>query len=49
MPAHRYVEEIDPAAMMAAKRSGLVPDVNHTHMPPPSAYKATHSGFEIQR
>ena len=50
MSAHRYVEEIGSAAILAAKRlAGVVPEVIHTHMPPPSTYKAPHSGFEIQR
>ena len=53
MPAHRYVEEIDSAAMLAAKRlAGVVPELNlreHvTHMILSSAnsVKAAHSGFE---
>ena len=42
------------AAMLAAKRlAGVTPEVNLTecisHTPPPSANKAAHSGFEIQR
>ena len=51
---HRYVEEIGLAAMLASKRSaGVTPDLNLrecvTRMPPPSANKAAHSGFEPQR
>ena len=52
---HRYVEETSgSAAMLAAKRSaGVTIDVNFrervTCMPPPSANKAAHSGFETQR
>ena len=51
MPAHRYVEEIDSAAMLAAKRlAGVAPQLNlrdHvTHMLLSSANKAAHSGFE---
>ena len=40
--------------MQAAKRSaGIAPEVNLgecvTHMPPPSANKAAHSGFETHK
>ena len=54
MPAHRYVEEIDLAAMLATKRlAGVAPDVNlmeHvTHKLPLSVNKVAHSGFEAQR
>ena len=45
MPAHRYVEEIGLA--------GVAPDMNLreclTCIPPPSANKAAHFGFEPQR
>ena len=54
MPACRYVEEIDSAAMLATKRlAGVTPEVNlreHvTCMPQPSVNKAIHSGSETQR
>ena len=54
MPGCRYVEEIGLAAMLAAKRlAGVTSKVNlrdhATHMPPPNANKAAHSGFETQR
>ena len=54
MPAHRYVEEISSAAMLAAKRSaGVAPEVHLrecvTYTPLASVNKAAHSGFEIQR
>ena len=54
MPAHRYVEEISSAAILAAKRSaGVTPELNlreHViHMSLPSANKAAHSGFEPRR
>ena len=54
MPTHRYVEDIGLAAMLAVKRfAGVTPEVNLrecvTCMPPPSANKAAHSGFETQR
>ena len=54
MPAHRYVEEIGLAAMLAAKRlADVTPEVNlreHvTPMPPPSVNQAAYSGFETQR
>ena len=53
MPGCRYVEEIDLAAMIAAKRSaGVAPEVNLreclTHTPPPSMNNAAHSGLETQ-
>ena len=49
MPAHRYMEEMNLVAMLAAKRSevNLVEQV--TCMPVPSANTAVNSGFEIQR
>ena len=54
MPAHRYVEEIGLAVILAAKMlTGVTPEVNlgeHvTCTSPPSTNKATHSGFETQR
>ena len=54
MPTHKYVEENNLVAMLAAKRSaGVTPEVNlreHvTHMPQPSINNAAHSGFETQR
>ena len=54
MPAHRYVEEISLATMLATKKStDIAPEVNLrecvTHMPLPSVNKAAHSGFETQR
>ena len=54
MPGSRYMEEIGSAAMLAAKRSaGVTPEVNLKEcvkcMPPPSADKAAHFGFETQR
>ena len=54
MPAHRYVEENDLAAMLATKRSaGVAAAVNlreHvTHTPLPSANETSHSGFETKR
>ena len=54
MPAHRYVEENGLAVMLATKSSaGVTPGVNRMehaiHTPLPSANKAAHSGFEIQR
>ena len=41
MSAHRYVEEINLAAMLAIEHVA--------HMPMPSMNKATHSGFVAQR
>ena len=54
MPAHRYMEEIGSAAMLAAKRlAGVTPEVNFrdhvTCMPLGSVNKAAYSGFETQR
>ena len=52
MLAHRYMEENDSAAMLAAKRSaGVTPEVNlREHVTyPPSVNKAACSGFETQR
>ena len=54
MPGQGYVEQIDLAAMLAAKRlAGVTPEVNLrqpvTCMPRPSANKSAHSGFEAQR
>ena len=54
MPACRYIEEKSLAAILVTKKSaGVTPEVNlmkHlTHMPPPSTYKAAHSGSETQR
>ena len=54
MSAHRYMEEISLAAILANNRStGVTPEVNlrgHvTHTSLPSANKAAHSGFETQR
>ena len=54
MPGSRYMEEIGSAVMLAAKRSaGVTPEVNLREcvkcMPPPSADKAAHFGFETQR
>ena len=54
MSAHKYVEEISLAAMLAAKRSaGVAPEVklreHVTHTPLPSVNKADHSGFEAQK
>ena len=54
MLAHRYLEAIGSAAMLAIKRlAGIVPEVNLrecvTYMPPPSENKTAHSGFETQR
>ena len=54
MPAHRYVEEISSAAMLATMKSaGVTPTVNLreyvTHTPILSGNKAAHSGFKIQR
>ena len=48
------MEEIGSAGMLAAKRSaGVTPEVNLREcvacMPPPSANKDAHSGFETQR
>ena len=48
------MEQNGLAAMLATKRSiGVVPEVDLrkcvTHMAPPSANKAGHSGFETQR
>ena len=46
MPAHRYMEENDLAAMLAAKRSaGVAPEVNFREC----VNKTAHSGFETQR
>ena len=54
IPPHRYVEENSSVAMLTAKRSaGVTPEVNFkkdvTHMPPPSANKAAHSGLKTHR
>ena len=54
IPARRYIEEIDSAGMLAAKRStGVTPEVNlREHvmdMSLPSVNKVAHSGFETQR
>ena len=51
MPGCRYVEEINSAAMLAAKRlAGVTPEVNLreciTHTPLPSMNKADYSGFQ---
>ena len=52
MPACSYVTEISSAAMLATRKSGVVPEVNLTervtHMPQPSVNKVVHSGFETQ-
>ena len=54
MPAHRYVEEIGSAAMLAAKRlAGVTPEVNlrecTTHTLLPSVNKDCPPGFETKR
>ena len=54
MPAHMYMEQNGLVAILAIKRStGVAPDVNLrecvTCMPPPTAIRAVHSGFETQR
>ena len=57
MPADRYIEEINSAAMLATKTdkrlAGVTPETNLTECitcaPLPSANKTAHSGFEIQR
>ena len=54
MPAHRYMEEIGLAAMLATKRlAGVAPEVNLgecvAHTPLSSVNKVAHSGFETQR
>ena len=54
MTPHSYEEENGSAAMLTTKRSaGVTPDMNLidcvTHIPPPNANKAAHSGFETQR
>ena len=54
MPAHRYMEENESAAILAAKRSaGVTLEVKLrecvTCTPLPSMNKAVHSGFETQR
>ena len=53
MPAHRCVEEISLAAMLAARRlAGVTPEVNLrecvTCIPMTSVNQATHSGFKTQ-
>ena len=55
MPASRYVEDIEPVAMLPIKRSaGVAPMVNlreyvtFTFTSLPSGNKAAHSGFETQ-
>ena len=54
MPGHRYVEEIDSAAILAATRSAAVALQANlreyvTCMPPQNVNKAAHSDFETQR
>ena len=51
MCAHKYMEEIGSAAMLAVKGlAGVTPEVNFREcvicMPPTSMNKATHSGSE---
>ena len=53
MPAHRYVEENSPAAMLGIKRSvGVTPEVNlgmcKTPTSPPSMNKVAHSGLKLK-
>ena len=50
MHGHGYIhlEEIGLATILATKRSaGVTPEVDLGNFALPSAYKATHSGFEI--
>ena len=54
MPTHSYVEQNGLDARLAARRlAGVTPDVsireNVICMPPPSANKVAHSGFETQK
>ena len=52
MPGHRYVEELDSAAMLATKRlAGVTPEVNlgeHvTHTTPPSVTRLPTLAFNL--